>query len=187
MQTDLLETIYAMWIALGVLWLGAAFTAKKKERAEPVASRLVHIALMALAFSLLFKPQTGIGPLGTRLVPEWPAAAYIGLGGTIAGVLLAAFARLCLGGNWSAVVSIKDGHQLVRRGPYALVRHPIYSGMLLGFVGTSIAIGEWRCFLGLALAVIGFWQKSRLEERFLIEQFGAEYVEYRKHVRALVP
>src|SRR6266853_4750701 len=105
MQPDLHEYIYGMWIALGVLWLGGAVTAKRKHRVESIASRTAHLAVMAVAFALLFKPWMGFGLLGTRFVPETPAAAYTGLAITIAGVLLAAFARLCLGGNWSAVVA----------------------------------------------------------------------------------
>ena len=187
MPSDIYGYIAGMWIALAVLWFGAAFSAKKKTRAEPSSSRFAHIAVMSLAFALLFKPQTGIGPLSWRFLPETAAAGYAGLGLTMAGVLLAAFARLCLGGNWSAVVSIKEGHQLVRRGPYSLVRHPIYSGLLLAFAGTAIAFGEWRCLAGLVLSTAGLWTKSRLEERWLIDRFGQEYVTYRRDVRALIP
>ncbi len=187
MQPDLHEYINGMWIALGVLWLASAFTAKKKARAESAVSRGIHIAVMAVAFTLLFNQRMDFGLLGSRFVPELPATAYTGFAITIAGVLLAAFARLCLGGNWSAVVAIKDGHELVRRGPYALVRHPIYSGFLLAMLGTAIAFGEWRCLVGLLLATAGFWQKARLEEQFLVQRFGPEYVQYRTAVKALIP
>jgi protein-S-isoprenylcysteine O-methyltransferase Ste14 len=187
MRPDLHEYIYGMWLALGVLWFGGAVTAKRKNRVESTASRIAHIAVMALAFSLLFKPEMGFGPLGTRFIPEGPPASYTGLALTIAGVLLAAFARLCLGGNWSAVVAIKDDHQLVRSGPYAFVRHPIYTGLLLGMLGTAIAFGEWRGLAGFLLAIAAFRQKARLEEQFLIQQFGSEYERYRTSVKALIP
>jgi protein-S-isoprenylcysteine O-methyltransferase Ste14 len=187
MQPDLHEYIYGMWLALGVLWFGGAVTSKRKNRVESTASRIAHVAVMAVAFSLLFKPEIGFGPLGTRFIPEGPPAAYSGLALTIAGVLLAAFARLCLGGNWSAVVAIKDDHQLVRSGPYAFVRHPIYTGLLLGMLGTALAFGEWRGLVAVLLAVAALRQKARLEEQFLVQQFGPEYERYRTSVKALIP
>jgi protein-S-isoprenylcysteine O-methyltransferase Ste14 len=187
LQPDLHEYINGMWLALGVLWAASALTAKKKARAESVRSRVIHIAAMAVVFTLLFNPRIGFGLLGRRFVPEGSAISYTGFAITIAGVLLAAFARLCLGGNWSAVVAIKDDHQLVRSGPYAVVRHPIYSGLLLAILGTAIAIGEWRCLVALILAIPAFWQKARLEEQFLVQRFGAEYAQYRTAVKALIP
>lgn len=187
MQPDLHPYINGMWIALGVLWAGSALTAKKKARAEAAMSRGIHIGVMALAFALLFNGRINFGFLGRLFLPEGPVTAYLGFALTIIGVMLAAFARLCLGTNWSAVVAIKDDHQLVRSGPYAIVRHPIYSGFTLAALGTAIAFGEWRCLVGLLLAIAAFWQKARLEEEFLTAQFGSEYVQYRTAVKALIP
>jgi protein-S-isoprenylcysteine O-methyltransferase Ste14 len=187
MLTHVHEYINALWIALGALWLVGAFTAKRKVRVDSSGRRLIHVGLVTLAFVLLFKSEMGAGPLGWRFVPETPAAAYTGFTITLAGLLLAAFARLFLGSNWSGAVAIKENHQLVRRGPYALVRHPIYSGLLLAMLGTAIAFGEVRCLLGLLLAIPGFWQKSLQEEQFLVQEFGTEYVQYRTEVKALIP
>jgi protein-S-isoprenylcysteine O-methyltransferase len=103
------------------------------------------------------------------------------------GAVLAIWARFSLGGNWSATVTIKAGHTLVRRGPYALVRHPIYSGLLLALLGTVLLFNQVRCLLALALIVLMLASKIRMEERFMAEQFGAEYVAYKQRVKALIP
>ena len=106
---------------------------------------------------------------------------------TAARLLFAVWARQYLGSNWSGTVSIKKDHQLITNGPYALVRHPIYTGVLLALVGSGMAIGEWRAVLGLALASLALWRKLRLEERLMHQQFGAAYQAYCWRVPALIP
>jgi len=100
---------------------------------------------------------------------------------------MAAWARRYLGTNWSSTVTIKEGHELVTAGPYAIVRHPIYTGLILAFVGTALAIGEWRAVLAAVLGVIAFWRKLSLEERWMREQFGERYQAYSRRVPALIP
>jgi protein-S-isoprenylcysteine O-methyltransferase Ste14 len=128
-----------------------------------------------------------VGPLAWRLLPAWPAIAWTGLALTVIGCAFAIWARLSLGRNWSGTVTVKEGHQLMRRGPYAVVRHPIYSGGLLALLGTALVVGELRGLLGVALAFLGWGTKLRLEEAFMSEQFGAEYTRYRREVKALIP
>jgi protein-S-isoprenylcysteine O-methyltransferase Ste14 len=113
--------------------------------------------------------------------------AFAGLALTIGGVGVAAWARLLLGANWSAAITIKQDHQIIRRGPYALVRHPIYSGGLLALLGTAIAFGELRGLAGFTLVFSAWWMKSRLEESFLESQFGASYAQYKREVKGLIP
>ena len=84
-------------------------------------------------------------------------------------------------------MTIKVDHELVTSGPYRMVRHPIYTGLLLAFLGTAIARGEWRGLLAVALALWAFWRKSRVEERLMREQFGGAYEEYSQRVAALIP
>jgi protein-S-isoprenylcysteine O-methyltransferase Ste14 len=129
----------------------------------------------------------GIGLLARRFLPESAAAAYTGLALTACGAALAVWARVFLGANRSATVTIKQDHAIIRSGPYALVRHPIYSGFLLGMLGTAIAIGEVRGPIGLGLAFLGWWLKLQTEERFLTEQFGTQYTRYQEEVKALIP
>ena len=85
---------------------------------------------------------------------------------------LAVWARFYIGGNWSAVVEVKKDHQLIRRGPYAIVWHPIYSGFMLATLGTEVMQGEPHGLLALALIVTVWGYKSRVEEGFLVKQFG---------------
>lgn len=82
---------------------------------------------------------------------------------------------------------MKEGHELVTTGPYAILRHPIYSGLLLALVGSAIAVGEWRAVLAVALALLYFVPKLRLEERWMRQEFGEAYRVYCERTRALVP
>jgi len=180
------------WSAVGVVWLVSALTVKKAARREAAGSRLLQIAIMAAVFVLLFpsllrRYELPLGPLSSRFVPESPAIAWTGLALTIAGCAFAIWARLLLGGNWSGSVTVKQDHRLIRRGPYAIVRHPIYSGFLLGMLGTALALGQWRGIAGLALAFIGWHMKSRKEEAFIVAQFGEAYTAYRHEVKAFIP
>ena len=101
--------------------------------------------------------------------------------------LLAVGARVSLGTNWSGTVTVKQEHELITSGPYRYVRHPIYTGLLLAFSGLAIARGEWRCILALIILALSFWRKLRIEERFMVEQFGSAYETYRQRVSVLVP
>jgi protein-S-isoprenylcysteine O-methyltransferase Ste14 len=104
-----------------------------------------------------------------------------------AGLAFAVWARVCLGRNWSGIVTLKQDHELVRSGPYRLVRHPIYTGLLLALLGSALARNEWRALLAVALAWLAFWRKLQVEEELMIEQFGDAYVRYRAEVPALMP
>ena len=104
-----------------------------------------------------------------------------------AGLGFAVWARRCLGRNWSGIVTVKQGHELIRSGPYALVRHPIYTGLLLAILGTASAIGEWRGLIAFVLITAGFVLKLRIEEDFISETFGEQYARYRAEVPALIP
>src|SRR5262249_13577852 len=134
-----------------------------------------------------FSSSTGVGILSARLFPEDSRLAWAGLGLTVAGCAFAVWARALLGSNWSATVTVKQDHQLIRRGPYTIVRHPIYSGFLLGVLGTALALGEVRGLVALAVAFAAWHIKARTEEQFLVEQFGDAYVGYRRDVKQLIP
>lgn len=187
MPPGLQESISAVWIAFLAVWTAAAFTVKQAARTQPAGSRLAQSGLMAVAFVFLFTGWLRYGPLAWRFAPASSRVAWLGFALTLAGAALAVWARIFLGRNWSGTVTIKQDHHLVRRGPYAFVRHPIYSGILLALLGTAIAFGEVRGLAGVGAALGGFLLKSRLEEAFLAEQFGAEYARYRREVRAFLP
>jgi protein-S-isoprenylcysteine O-methyltransferase Ste14 len=176
-----------LWLVLVVVWLAGAFTAKRVVRRQSLASRAVQLALVVGAYELLFDSRLAIGWLGWRFIKQQPGIVWAGVALTATGVATAVWARATLGGNWSATVTVKADHELVQRGPYRLVRHPIYSGFTLAAIGTALAIGQLRGVLAVALMLLGWRLKWPIEERFMIEQFGDRYVEYRKRVRAIIP
>jgi protein-S-isoprenylcysteine O-methyltransferase Ste14 len=183
-----LDSAFAyVWEGLGLVWLvGLAFT-KRTVRSQPTAPRLFHMLMVLLGFMMLGSPWFRRGWLGVRFLPENYALQVAGLALTVAGCLFAIWARLTLGGNWSGRATVKEGHELIVRGPYALARHPIYTGLLLGAVGTALAGGEGRCLLGLFLLVLAFIIKMSQEERMMMETFPEEYPRYRQRVKALIP
>ena len=177
----------AMWLAWALYWWISSRHVKPTLRHESIGSKLSHILPLLLAAILLSVPHIPISLLGEKFLPStwwrFPVAAAL----TAAGLLIAVWARRYLGTNWSGTVTIKEGHELVTAGPYAIVRHPIYTGLILAFAGTAIAIGEWRVVFGVAFAVIAFWRKLWLEERWMREQFGERYQAYSRRVPALIP
>lgn len=187
MHPDLHVFVDAAWVVVGMVWLIAAVGTKRTAQAQSSGSRLLHISLVAAAFVLLFSSNSALGPLAWRFVPDSAVIAYSGLALTVAGTGFAIWARVFLGRNWSAIVTIKEEHQMIQGGPYSIVRHPIYSGFLLALFGTALALGEVRGLVALPLAFLAWWSKSRLEEKFMEQRFGAEYAAYRRRVRALIP
>jgi protein-S-isoprenylcysteine O-methyltransferase Ste14 len=83
-------------------------------------------------------------------------------------------------------VTLKEGHRLIRTGPYAHVRHPIYTGILLAMVGSAIAMDEPRAILAVAVMFVSFLRKLSKEEEWLTEEFGEEYLKYKREVRMLL-
>ena len=175
------------WITLGVVWLVGAFVTKPVERIQTRSSRFTHTLVFVVAALLMVRAPLHFGALSRRFVPRSLIVGYTGLALTIAGLAFAIWARFYLGRNWSARVTIKKDHELVRTGPYAIVRHPIYSGFIFALAGTVLGFGEIRALLGFVVAIVGIVLKSRLEEEFMSEQFGEEYSRYRQNVKSLIP
>ena len=179
--------ILALWLCWIAAWTAAALATKPSARREPMLSRLLHLGPLALAVLLLWGPEPPVEALRTRFVPPSTAIGWSGAALVAAGLAFTAWARLHLGTNWSGIVTVKRDHELVTSGPYALVRHPIYTGLVLAFFGSALALGEARGLLAVAVVFASLWRKLRLEERWMGEQFGADYERYRARVRALVP
>jgi protein-S-isoprenylcysteine O-methyltransferase Ste14 len=177
----------ALWAVVGVVWLVTALGAKPAVKRQAVVWRIGDIALLALAFTLVLSSRLAVGPLGVRWLAENDAASLAGFAVTLAGAILTVWARLRLGRNWSGVVAVQADHELVSSGPYAVVRHPVYAGLLLALIGTAIATGEVGGLIGVGLAALGFGLRMRLEEQYLTGLFGPAYVAYRRRVKAVVP
>jgi protein-S-isoprenylcysteine O-methyltransferase Ste14 len=140
-----------------------------------------------IAFYLLSVPRLRYSVLNERFLPlsAWPF--WTGAVLTAGGLLFAIWARHRLGKNWSGVVTVKEDHELITTGAYAIVRHPIYTGLLFAFAGSAIAIGEWRGVLAVVIVLWSLLRKLRFEERWMREQFGERYETYSRRVPALVP
>jgi protein-S-isoprenylcysteine O-methyltransferase Ste14 len=175
-----------LWVAFLVYWQMMAFRVKVTQRLEPVASRVLRVVLFGSAIVLWSVPLP-VAWLNVQLWAQDRLTFWAGFAITLAGLLFSVWARVQLGRNWSRSVTIKEDHELIVAGPYALVRHPIYTGLLTGFVGTTLAVGEVRAVLAFALFAIPIWIKLRLEEKWMRGQFGATYKAYSERVAALVP
>lgn len=184
------ETAFqAMWGAWCFYWLVSSIGTKATVRRESALSRFAHLVPLFVAFTLVASPKWPGGLIHQRFLPEdyWRVWFWVGSGLTAAGLGFTVWARVHLGRNWSASVTVKEKHELITSGPYAIVRHPIYSGLLLAFLGTAVALGELRGLLALAIAAASFWPKLRREERFMVKQFGDAYEGYRQRVAGLIP
>lgn len=181
------EIIGPVWVVACVGWVLLGFTAKRTRVWVPSTEQAVHY-LVTAAGMLVFMSPSLRWPLGhEQVIPRTDVTASIGLALLAAGIAFGYWARAILGRNWSGLVTLKEDHQLIRRGPYNLVRHPIYTGILTALLGTTLALGQLRHVIGWAIVAVGLWLKSRVEERWLLREFGSAYETYRKEVPALVP
>ena len=187
MQQRYAILIPTLWILWGVYWWFAARNVKRTVWREPLASRLLHIVPLTLAVLLLALPELPIAGLDARFLPRAAWLVWLGAALTAAGLLFCVWARRLLGRNWSGMVTLKEGHELITSGPYRWVRHPIYTGLLLGFAGSAIARGEWRGVLALLIVAAALWRKLKVEEQGMRQIFGDAYDAYSRRVAALIP
>ncbi|HYL64816.1 MAG TPA: isoprenylcysteine carboxylmethyltransferase family protein [Candidatus Methylomirabilis sp.] len=176
------------WAVFGVYWLASAFNRKVTKKRETYFQRFGYTLPLVVAFYFLFRPEAHYYPLlGVRFVPLGLSWEWVGVLITAAGVAVAIWARWHLGSNWSGVVTLKEGHELIRTGPYRAIRHPIYTGILIGLFGTMVTLGEVRGLIGLAVAWLSFYVKARREESFLAQEFGPAFAEHRRNTGMFLP
>jgi protein-S-isoprenylcysteine O-methyltransferase Ste14 len=175
------------WITLWVYWFVSARNRKAVKQRESGAERMRQILPMAACYVLLFEPFLGFGWLGWRFVAKRPDVEFAGLLLTVLGVAFAIWARAHLGENWSAAVSIRTSHELIRTGPYRRIRHPIYTGMLLATAGTAIVVGQMRGLLAFAICFTAFFLKATKEERWLAREFGEAFQTHARHTGMFLP
>lgn len=184
LHTYLFPGLWWAWLAY---WALASLGGKAVRRRESALSRLAHFGPFLLAAWLVGADRLPGDFLGGRIWPQTEVTFWTGAAMLAGGLAFTVWARRVLGGNWSGSVTVKEGHELVRTGPYALVRHPIYTGLLLGFLGTALARAEWRGVVAVAILLPALWRKLRLEERWMGETFGPAYADYRQGTAALIP
>jgi protein-S-isoprenylcysteine O-methyltransferase Ste14 len=175
------------WYFFGVYWAITWLRVKRTKTAEALVDRLTTLGPMVLAFLLLFSGSLRVWPLRLRFLPDKGWIVWSGIGLTSAGVAVAIWARYCIGQYWSARVTLKEGHRLICSGPYAFVRHPIYTGMLLAAMGTALVIGEWRGVLAVVVIWAAHSRKALREEKLMTAEFGEEYAAYRQNTGFLFP
>ena len=187
MNSPYREIIGVLLILFGVYWLFTSSSIKSTKRTEPYLSSLFHSCLLLFGFALIWIKWFQIGILEIRIIPENILFQVIGVIFVTTGVLFAIWARRVLGEEWSNNVAIKDSHMLIKIGPYQFVRNPIYTGVIFAMLGMMITLGEIRGLIGLILVFISVWHKGWMEEQFLVEEFGDEYIEYKKNVKFMIP
>ncbi|MDR6644260.1 MULTISPECIES: isoprenylcysteine carboxylmethyltransferase family protein [Rhodanobacteraceae] len=178
----------AWWVLLA-WWIWSAWGNKTATRGEPWLTRLTLYWLpLVVAFGLL-GPGEWFGHTWLReaILPHTVPVFAVAFAFAVSGVALAIWSRVILGRNWSSVVQIKHDHELIETGPYRYIRHPIYTGILMAFIGSSIQAGDVRVILAVAILFASFWRKLRMEERMLGETFGDSYVAYKRRTKALIP
>lgn len=181
------DWIRALWMLFGLYWLALALKRKRTKQRESFLQRLGYTLPLWVAFVLLLRHEAHYGWLGARFLPDSPAAGWTGALLTAVGVGMAFWARWHLGANWSANVTLKEGHELIRTGPYRTIRHPIYTGILLALLGTAVGVGEIRALLAVGIAWGSFYIKARREESFLAQEFDAGLAEHIKHTGMFLP
>ena len=174
----------ALLCLFSLYWEAAAKNAAEAKTEEPRWSRAIHLTLLTAGQVLLIIPIPG---LRARFLPQTTALVAVGVIVEAAFLAMAIWARQLLGRNWSAAVAIKVDQQLIRSGPYRIVRHPIYSAILGAYAGIAIISGEVHALVGLIVISLAYWRKIRLEEMYLSTVFGPAYDDYKNSTSALIP
>ena len=176
-----------LWVILGVYWLVAALSTKKVALNESAGLRLLRLAVLVVVLALLLTEWFNRGFLGQRFVARIAVLEWFGVAVTACGASIAIWARSTLGSNWSDKVVLKVDHQLIRSGPYRYLRHPIYTGVLLAMVGTTLTNGRWRCVVALAVLSVNYFIKAKREEKILSARFGDAFAEHKRNTGFFLP
>jgi protein-S-isoprenylcysteine O-methyltransferase Ste14 len=174
-----------LWDLLLLVWVVLWFGMKRAKKLETPWEMAQHAVPVILGFWLMF--ENSWKGLNTRLLPETPVVLWVGLALTAVGVGLAIWARLTLGANWSGMVTVKKDHELIRKGLYRWIRHPIYTGILTSFIGTAMIMDHIRGWLGCLIVWATFYFKARREESFLRQEFADGFEEHAKHTGMFLP
>ena len=182
-----IDIIRGCWLVFVAIWVIAAVSTKRTVYRETRAQRLRYwVWLVSAYFLLLYGPRLPY-PLNLRIVPHVTPTALAAAALCLIGLAFAVWARVTLGRNWSGVVTLKEGHELIERGPYRFVRHPIYTGILTMFFATALALGHLAGFAATLLMFASFWIKLRDEEKLMLQQFPGQYAAYRRRTRRIIP
>jgi protein-S-isoprenylcysteine O-methyltransferase Ste14 len=176
--------IITCFLVMAIIWVATAFSTKRVvKKSGGWTLRFIFYATIALFVYL----QKNIDFLTISLWPKTVATYVIADIVTSAGLLVMLWARITLGKNWSANIVIKENHELITSGPYAYVRHPIYSGLILMVLGVVLYVNTLGWLVFFIIFFFGAYYKARKEEKLLIDNFTDAYLEYKKHTKILIP
>jgi len=181
------NSLYVAWLIFFAYWLVASFHVNRMERRDSPGQRLGRIFLALVAIYLLNSTDPRLGVLNEEFVRWRPWVLESAVALTWAGLAVAIWARYHIGRYWSAAVALREEHKLIRSGPYARIRHPIYTGILMMMAGTALAIGRYSALLAFAITLAGIVWKARREEALLASQFGEAFEEHRRHTGFFLP
>jgi protein-S-isoprenylcysteine O-methyltransferase Ste14 len=181
------DIIRGCWLVFVTIWVLAALSTKRTVYRESRAQRLRYWVLLVIACFLQLYGRQLPYPLNMRVVPHVAPTAWAAAVLCVIGLVFAVWARVTLGRNWSGVVTLKEGHELMERGPYRIVRHPIYTGILTMFFATALAQGHFFGFVGALLMFVSFWIKLGDEEKLMLQQFPERYADYRRRTKRIIP
>jgi len=182
-----IDIIRGCWLVFVAVWVIAALSTKRTVYRETQAQRLRYWVLLAIACFLQFYGRRLPYPLNVRILPHLALNAWAAAVLCVIGLAFAIWARVTLGRNWSGVVTLKEKHELVERGPYRFVRHPIYTGILTMFFATALAQGYLSGFVGTLLTFASFWIKLGREEELMLQQFPERYRAYQQRAKHIIP
>ena len=178
-----IEVAWVLWL---VSWTVAAVWSQRTTKRPALGREWLYRAVTLAGAVLLFESSRRIG--GFRLWWASEAVQWALVLVALAGFAFTWWARLHLGALWSSSVTRKADHRVVDTGPYAIVRHPIYTGILVAVFASAAMIATPDAFAGALAMTAGFWIKARLEESFLSEELGEDaYQSYRRRVPMLLP
>lgn len=182
-----IDIIRGCWLVFVAIWVIGALSTKRTVYRETHAQRLRYWVWLVIAYFLLTYGQRLPYPLNLRIIPHVASTAWAAAVLCVIGLAFAFWARITLGRNWSGLVTLKEGHELVERGPYRFVRHPIYTGILTMFFATALALGHLAGFVATFLMFASFWIKLRDEEQLMLQQFPDRYAAYRQRAKRIIP
>jgi protein-S-isoprenylcysteine O-methyltransferase Ste14 len=187
MHEPFTEILIALILILGAVWFFIGLKFRHTLKREPLLSSIFHGVLLVFGLIMPLVNEFHTEFLAWRFIPRSTLIEIIGVIVAGLGIGFAIWSRFVLGSNWSSAVAIKAGQHLVQYGPYAIVRNPIYTGIIFFMFGAALNVGELRGLAGIGLVMITLWHKAKMEERFLSEEFGEEYLAYQKRTNFIIP
>ena len=182
-----LRIIPICWGIFFIVWVLAAIFTKRTVYHQTGAERLRYMGVIVIGWYLLFRGNRFPYPFNVHIIPHTDAILLVSSVLCVCGLAFCLWARAVLGRNWSGTVTLKENHELIVRGPYRLVRHPIYTGLLAMLFATAIQQGHIAAMLGFLLTFVSFWIKSSFEEAVMTRQFPEDYPAYRKQAKRIIP